>query len=143
MASVDAASASTPRSQQPQQHTRSLQHTSVIENPVKKDSRDRKIELEADLDDDLDPAAFLKSVRELSEKREREDNERFRKLEEEIAVGRQERLARRQGVLCGYFDGLDVDGKLMREDRTREVDIARETSTISTATEDSRFEFET
>ena len=48
-------------------------------------------------EDDLDPAAFLKSVRELSEKREREDNERYRKLEEEIEKGRQERLARRIG----------------------------------------------
>ncbi|KXT14031.1 hypothetical protein AC579_10025 [Pseudocercospora musae] len=44
---------------------------------------------------DLDPAAFLKSVRELSEKREREDAERFRKLEEEVQKGRQERAARR------------------------------------------------
>lgn len=51
--------------------------------------------------DDLDPAAFLKSVRELSEKREREDNERFRKLEQEVEKGRQERLARRAGAfLC-------------------------------------------
>lgn len=46
---------------------------------------------------DLDPAAFLKSVRELSEKREREDAERYRKLEEEIERGRQERAARRAG----------------------------------------------
>lgn len=52
---------------------------------------------EAAADDDLDPAAFLKSVRELSEKREREDNERYRKLEEEIEKGRQERLARKEG----------------------------------------------
>ncbi|KJY01106.1 hypothetical protein TI39_contig303g00022 [Zymoseptoria brevis] len=44
---------------------------------------------------DLDPAAFLKSVRELSEKREREDAERFRKLEEEVQRGREERAARR------------------------------------------------
>ena len=46
---------------------------------------------------DLDPAAFLKSVRELSERREREDAERYRKLEEEIERGRQERAARRAG----------------------------------------------
>ncbi|CAK3860573.1 hypothetical protein AC579_10025 [Lecanosticta acicola] len=46
-------------------------------------------------DTDLDPAAFLKSVRELSEKREREDAERVRKLEEEIQKGREERAARR------------------------------------------------
>jgi len=52
---------------------------------------------EAAAPDDLDPAAFLKSVRELSEKREREDNERYRRLEEEIEKGRSERLARRVG----------------------------------------------
>ncbi|KAK5166694.1 uncharacterized protein LTR77_008238 [Saxophila tyrrhenica] len=46
-------------------------------------------------DDDLDPAAFIRSVRELSEKREREDAERYRKLEEEVAQGRRERAARR------------------------------------------------
>ena len=34
----------------------------------------------------MDPAAFLKSVRELSEKREREDAERVRRLEEEIEI---------------------------------------------------------
>lgn len=49
---------------------------------------------------DLDPAAFLKSVRELSEKRDREDQERFRKLEEEVQKGREERAARRLGELC-------------------------------------------
>lgn len=46
---------------------------------------------------DLDPAAFLKTVRELSEKREREDLERYRKLEEEIEQGKRERAARRAG----------------------------------------------
>lgn len=50
-----------------------------------------------DDDDDLDPAKFLQSVRELSHQREREDSERFRKLEEEVEKGRQERLARRAG----------------------------------------------
>ncbi|KAF2162182.1 hypothetical protein M409DRAFT_69386 [Zasmidium cellare ATCC 36951] len=44
---------------------------------------------------DLDPAAFLKSVRELSEKRDREDQERVRKLEEEVQKGREQRAARR------------------------------------------------
>ena len=47
---------------------------------------------------DLDPAAFLRSVRELSEKREREDAERFRKLEEDIERGRRERAVRRAGA---------------------------------------------
>lgn len=47
---------------------------------------------------DLDPQAFLQSVRALSEKREREDAERYRKLEEEVAKGREERAARRAGT---------------------------------------------
>jgi hypothetical protein len=54
---------------------------------------------------DLDPAAFLKSVRELSEKREREDAERYRKLEEEIERGRQERAARRAGKHWSFCTG--------------------------------------
>ena len=54
---------------------------------------------------DLDPAAFLKSVRELSEKREREDAERYRKLEEEIEKGRQERAARRAGKHWNFVFG--------------------------------------
>ena len=49
-------------------------------------------------DNDLDPAAFLKAVRELSDKRDREDAERVRKLEEEIAKGREERARRRAGA---------------------------------------------
>jgi len=61
------------------------------------DDDDRRSTTEAAAPDDLDPAAFLKSVRELSEKREREDNERYRRLEEEIEKGRSERLARREG----------------------------------------------
>lgn len=115
MASVDqrrpaaatVAGASSPQQQQNQQQqegasvafssnntssTHSLQsrpHDSLI-------SGEKKV-LAAD-DDDLDPAAFLKSVRELSEKREREDNERFRKLEEDIEKGRQDRIRRKEGV---------------------------------------------
>jgi flagellar motility protein MotE (MotC chaperone) len=65
-------------------------------------------------EDDLDPAAFLKSVRELSEKREREDNERYRKLEEEIEKGRQERLARREGELACHWREYDLHC-MMRE----------------------------
>lgn len=53
---------------------------------------------------DLDPAAFLQSVRELSERREREDVERFRKLEQEIEQGRQERARRR----AGKFTALSI-----------------------------------
>lgn len=47
---------------------------------------------------DLDPADFLKSIRELSAQREREDSERYRKLEEEVERSRAERKARRAGV---------------------------------------------
>ncbi|KAF2717286.1 hypothetical protein K431DRAFT_349672 [Polychaeton citri CBS 116435] len=46
---------------------------------------------------DLDPAAFLESISQLKSKREEEDNERLRKLEEEIEKGRKERAARRAG----------------------------------------------
>ncbi|KAF2769366.1 hypothetical protein EJ03DRAFT_95332 [Teratosphaeria nubilosa] len=44
---------------------------------------------------DEDPAAFLQSIRELTAKREREDAERFRKLEEEVKRTREERANRR------------------------------------------------
>lgn len=60
-----------------------------------------------DLDnDDLDPAAFLKTVRELSEKREREDAERYRKLEEDVERSRAARVARRQGGWTRAFEAL-------------------------------------
>ena len=48
-------------------------------------------------DNDLDPAAFLKSVRELSERRDREDTERVKNLEEEVQKQKEERAARRAG----------------------------------------------
>lgn len=40
---------------------------------------------------------FLLRIRELGDKRDKEDEERTRKLEEEILKGRQERQARRAG----------------------------------------------
>jgi hypothetical protein len=40
---------------------------------------------------------FLLRIRELGDKRDREDEERTRKLEEEILQGRKERQARRAG----------------------------------------------
>ena len=40
---------------------------------------------------------FLQRIRELGDKRDKEDEERTRKLEEEILRGRQERAARRAG----------------------------------------------
>ncbi len=75
--------------------------SSVVDGPADSASTSRAA------DEDLDTAAFLKSVRELSEQREREDAERFRKLEEEVEKSRRERAARREGklyqwrLLCG------------------------------------------
>ena len=48
-------------------------------------------------DSDLDPKAFLQTVRELSDKRQKEDNERYEKLEAEIIQDRNARLSRRLG----------------------------------------------
>ncbi len=42
---------------------------------------------------------FLLRIRELGDRRDREDEERTRKLEEEILQGRKERQARREGRL--------------------------------------------
>jgi len=96
--------------------------------------------------EDLDPAAFLKSVRELSEKREREDAERYRKLEEEVEKSRAERVARRAGmyVCClrtvaagGYLglfpceratlDGCGANNNTSGCCRACPIDLARET----------------
>lgn len=66
---------------------------------------------------DLDPAAFLKSVRELSEKREREDAERFRKLEEEVQRGREERAARRAGMYTTLRENQETRHNSMRAKR--------------------------
>lgn len=41
---------------------------------------------------------FLQRIRELGDKRDREDEERTRKLEEEILAGKQARQARRAGT---------------------------------------------
>lgn len=43
---------------------------------------------------------FLLRIRELGEKRDKEDEERTRKLEEEILKGRRERQARRAGIVA-------------------------------------------
>ncbi len=46
---------------------------------------------------------FLQRIKELGDQRDREDEERTRKLEEEIIQGRKERQARRAGgcIVCG------------------------------------------
>lgn len=48
-------------------------------------------------DSDLDPKAFLQTVRDLSDKRKKEDAERYEKLEADIIQDRTARLARRIG----------------------------------------------
>jgi hypothetical protein len=45
------------------------------------------------------PADFLQSIKALNNQRDQEDEERNRKLEEEILQGRKERQARRAGEL--------------------------------------------
>ncbi|GAB7356087.1 hypothetical protein MBLNU459_g6697t2 [Dothideomycetes sp. NU459] len=49
------------------------------------------------MDSDLDPNTFLQSVRELKEKRQKEDNERYEQLEAQIMQDRESRLARKLG----------------------------------------------
>ena len=50
-----------------------------------------------DADGSEDVNDFLQRIRELGDKRDKEDEERNRKLEEEIIQGRKERQARRAG----------------------------------------------
>ena len=50
---------------------------------------------------DVEPSEFLQNIRELGEKREREDEERVRRLEAQILQDKSEREARRAGSwLC-------------------------------------------
>lgn len=51
----------------------------------------------AEVDGSEDVNDFLVRIRELGNKRDKEDEERARKLEEEIIQGRRERQARRAG----------------------------------------------
>ena len=57
---------------------------------------DRGVMAEDDGSEDV--ADFLRRMRELGEQRDREDEERTRKLEQEIIQGRKEREARRAGM---------------------------------------------
>ena len=50
-----------------------------------------------DADGSEDVNDFLQRIRELGDQRDKEDEERTRKLEEEILQGRKERQARRAG----------------------------------------------
>ena len=51
----------------------------------------------SDADGSEDVNDFLQRIRELGDQRDKEDEERTRKLEEEILQGRKERQARRAG----------------------------------------------
>jgi hypothetical protein len=51
-----------------------------------------------DADSSEDVNDFLQRIRELGEKRDKEDEERTKKLEEEIMQSRKERQARRAGI---------------------------------------------
>ncbi|KAF2860156.1 hypothetical protein K470DRAFT_258126 [Piedraia hortae CBS 480.64] len=75
---------------------------------------------------DDDPSAFLQSIRELTEKRDREDEERFRKLEEEVKKSREERAARRAGR-----PQCRDPWKFMLTTRQSEHDLSRLTSLMS------------
>ncbi|KAJ5388450.1 hypothetical protein N7509_010991 [Penicillium cosmopolitanum] len=69
---------------------------------------------------------FLSRIRELGEKRDTEDEERTKKLEEEILQGRKERQARRAGTIFPDFlqfsladaDLVDIDGALAQRARS-------------------------
>jgi hypothetical protein len=50
---------------------------------------------------------FLRRIRELDDQRNREDEERTRKLQEELLKGRQEREARRAGE-CAYVPSISA-----------------------------------
>ena len=52
----------------------------------------------ADADGSEDVNDFLQRIKELGDQRDKEDEERTRKLEEEILHGRRERQARRAGT---------------------------------------------
>lgn len=70
---------------------------------------------------------FLQRIRELGDKRDREDEERAKKLEEEIIAGREARRARRDGPCflfkCFFFL---VEFVADSSDRACEVFIASE-----------------
>jgi hypothetical protein len=73
---------------------------------------------------------FLQRIKELNDKRDQEDEERNRKLEEEILQGKKERQARRAGkliqfhgkVLLGQFPLL-LDPWLITEFRTSQINL--------------------
>jgi hypothetical protein len=73
-------------------------------------------------DDSESVDQFLARIASLKDKRDREDEERTRKLEEEILQGRKERQARRAGefvvLLC--LEDLELETRLTQSTRRRE-----------------------
>lgn len=60
---------------------------------------------DSELDGSEDVNDFLLRIRELGEKRDKEDEERTRRLEEDILQGRKEREARRAGTFTCWLRG--------------------------------------
>jgi len=58
------------------------------------------VKMSSTVDDSEDVNDFLQRIKELGDKRDKEDEERNRKLEEEILQGRKERQARRAGMFA-------------------------------------------
>lgn len=71
--------------------------------------------LETGTDGSEDVSDFLARVRELGQKRDKEDEERTRKLEEEILQGRRERAARRAGMLRVFIHVFSHDVNSQRD----------------------------
>lgn len=79
---------------------------SVVDDgfPVEINNNNHNHDAHNDESDSLDAQAFLRSVRELSEKREKEDAARYRKLEEDVAREKAKRAVRRAGTWVSFFN---------------------------------------
>lgn len=87
------------------------------------------------MDSDLDPNAFLQSVRELKEKRQKEDRERNEQLEAQIMQDRELRQARKLGRSC-----LDrLTSELTDTDHIINTERERSLSPEKTTPQSSRF----
>ena len=75
------------------------EHPLYIANPSRSvlDTGGRMTAIEDDDGGSEDVNDFLKRIKELGDRRDREDEERNRRLEEQIVQGRKERQARREG----------------------------------------------
>lgn len=70
---------------------------------------------EANADGSEDVNDFLVRIRELGDKRDKQDEERTKKLEEEILQGRRERQAKRAGI---PYPSISASGKRSINTRT-------------------------